>query len=123
MRCEKRAARKRTTNDERVVTMLITTLSEINEEDCKIIGLVRGSAAFSKNAVKDLGQAFKSVVGGELKSYSDLLEMAADAATQKMEQQADEMDADAIVGVNYSSMSMADGAAAVMVSGTAVKFV
>ena len=40
-----------------------------------------------------------------------------------MEQQADEMDADAIVGVNYSSMSMADGAAAVMVSGTAVKFV
>lgn len=103
--------------------MLITTLSAINEEDCKIIGLVRGSAAFSKNAVKDLGQAFKSVVGGELKSYSDLLEMAADAATQKMEQQADEMDADAIVGVNYSSMSMADGATAVMVSGTAVKFV
>ena len=48
---------------------------------------------------------------------------AFNAATQKMEQQADEMDADAIVGVNYSSMSMADGAAAVMVSGTAVKFV
>lgn len=103
--------------------MLITTLSSINEQDYKVIGLVRGSAAFSKNAVKDLGQAFKSVVGGELKSYSDLLDMAADSATRKMEQQADELGADAIVGVNYTSMSMADGAAAVMVSGTAVKLI
>lgn len=103
--------------------MLITTLSSINEQDYKIIGLVRGSAVLGINAAKDIGQVFKFVVGGELKSYSDLLDMAADSATQKMEQQADELGADAIVGVTYTSTIVADGAAAVMVSGTAVKLI
>lgn len=71
--------------------------------------------------MKDIGQAFKSVVGGELKSYSDLMEMVSATATEKMEAQAEGLGADAIIGVSYATMSMTDGAPAVIASGTAVK--
>ena len=65
--------------------MMIVTTESIHEERYQVLGLVRGCSAYSKNAVKDIGQAFKSVVGGELKSYSDLMEMASATATEKME--------------------------------------
>ena len=103
--------------------MMITTTPSIHDEHYQVLGLVRGCAAYSKNAVKDLGQALKSIAGGELKSYSDLMEMASATATEKMEAQAEALGADAIIGVNYATMSMADGAPAVIVSGTAVKLV
>ena len=103
--------------------MMITTTPSIHDEHYQVLGLVRGCAAYSKNAVKDLGQALKSIAGGELKSYSDLMELASATATDKMEQNARSLGADAIIGVNYATMSMADGAPAVIVSGTAVKFV
>lgn len=63
--------------------MMIVTTESIHEERYQVLGLVRGCSAYSKNAVKDIGQAFKSVVGGELKSYSDLMEMASATATDK----------------------------------------
>lgn len=103
--------------------MMITTTPSIHDEHYQVLGLVRGCAAYSKNAVKDLGQALKSIAGGELKSYSDLMELASATATDKMEQNARSLGADAIIGVNYATMSMADGAPAVIVSGTAVKLV
>lgn len=101
--------------------MMIVTTESIHEERYQVLGLVRGCSAYSKNAVKDIGQAFKSIVGGELKSYSDLMEMASATATEKMEAQAEALGADAIIGVSYATMSMADGAPAVIASGTAVK--
>lgn len=101
--------------------MMMITTGVLNNERYEVLGLVRGTAAYSKNAVKDIGQSLKSFVGGELKSYSDLMALATDTATQKMEQQAAELGADAVIGVGYATMSMADGAPAVIASGTAVK--
>ncbi len=103
--------------------MMMTTTPSLGDERVEVLGLVRGCAAYSKNAVKDIGQAFKGIVGGELKSYSDLMELASVTATDKMEQDARSLGADAIIAVNYATMSMADGAPAVIVSGTAVKLV
>ena len=56
---------------------------------------------YSKNLVKDIGQSLKSVVGGGLKTYTELLELTTDTATRKMEEKANEMSADVIVGISY----------------------
>ena len=102
--------------------MMMVTTESIHEERYQVLGLVRGTAAYSKNAVKDFGQAFKGIVGGELKSYSDLMEMACATATERMEAQAADLGADAVIGVTYATTNMmAEGAPAVIVSGTAVK--
>lgn len=103
--------------------MMMTTTPSLGNERVEVLGLVRGCAAYSKNAVKDLGQALKSIAGGELKSYSDLMAMASATATEKLEAEAVALGADAVVGVSYATMSMADGAPAVIASGTAVKLV
>ena len=60
--------------------MMMTTTPSLGDERVEVLGLVRGCAAYSKNAVKDLGQALKSIAGGELKSYSDLMAMASATA-------------------------------------------
>ena len=52
----------------------------------EVLGLVRGASIYSKNLAKDIGQSLKSVVGGALKTYTELLELTADTATEKMEE-------------------------------------
>ncbi len=64
---------------------------------------------YSKNLVKDIGQSLKSVVGGGLKTYTELLELTTDTATRKMEEKANEMSADVIVGISYSICNLVDG--------------
>ena len=71
---------------------------------------------------KDIGQAFKSLVGGELKSYNEMMNNARALATKRMVEEAEALGADAIVNVRYSSSSIMQSAAEVMAYGTAVKF-
>ncbi|MDO4280180.1 MAG: YbjQ family protein [Peptococcaceae bacterium] len=104
--------------------MLLTTTHSIDGRRCQPLGLVHGTAVYSKNAVKDFGQAMKSLVGGELKSYTDLLELATTTATERMTDAATALGADAIIAVSYTSCNMiAEGGAEILASGTAVKFV
>ena len=72
---------------------------------------------------KDMGQGFKSMVGGELKSYTKMMNEAREIATQRMIAEAESMGADAIVGLRYATSSVMQGAAEIMAFGTAVKFV
>ena len=97
----------------------VDTLQGCNYEE---IGVVTGSTIQSKNFVSDFGQGLKSIVGGELKSYTGRMEKARSPATQRMIDQAVKMGADAIIGVRYTTNSIMAQAAEVLVFGTAIKY-
>ncbi|MBQ3111353.1 MAG: YbjQ family protein [Firmicutes bacterium] len=86
------------------------------------LGLVQGSCIQTKHLGADIGQSFKSLVGGELKSYSEMLDKARDTAMQRMVAQAAAMGADAIVGVRISTSAVMQGAAEMLCYGTAIRF-
>ena len=84
-------------------------------------GLVAGSTVRAKNAIKDFGAGFKNMVGGELKSYTELLIEARKEATARMETQARALGANAVINVRFATSSVTVGAAEVYIYGTAVK--
>lgn len=102
--------------------MIIVNTDFITGKELETIGLVKGSTIQSKNIGKDLGQGFKSIVGGELKSYTKMMNEARDLATDRMIEDAQNMGADAVINVRYSSSAVMQGAAEIIVYGTAVKF-
>ena len=84
--------------------------------------MVKGSTIQTVNAVRDIGAGLKTLVGGELTRYNEMMNDARALATKRMVGEAEEMGADAIVCVRYSSASIMQSAAEVMAYGTAVKF-
>lgn len=84
-------------------------------------GLVTGSTVRAKNAIKDFGAGLKNMVGGELKSYTELLTEARKEAIARMQEQAVKMGANAVVNVRLATSSVTVGAAEVYAYGTAVK--
>ncbi len=102
--------------------MLLVNIDYIPGRELEPLGLVKGSTIQSKNIGRDITQSFKTLVGGELKSYTDMMDQARALATQRMEQEAETLGADAVVNIRYSSASVMQGAAEVMPYGTAVRF-
>ena len=100
----------------------MTTTEFINGKEFEVIGLVRGSTIQSKNIGRDITQSFKTIVGGELKAYTDMMNQARALATKRMVEEAEGLGADAVVAMRYASASVMQGAAEVMAYGTAVKF-
>jgi uncharacterized protein YbjQ (UPF0145 family) len=84
--------------------------------------VVTGSTIRSKNFVSDFGQGLKSIVGGELTSYTDMMEKARRQATQRMVDEAVRLGADAVIGVRYATSAIMAQAAEVLVYGTAIKY-
>lgn len=84
-------------------------------------GLVAGSTVRAKNAIKDFGAGLKNMVGGELKSYTELLIEARKEATARMETQARALGANAVINVRFATSSVTVGAAEVYIYRTAVK--
>lgn len=103
--------------------MILTTTEKIPGKEYEVIGLVRGSTIQSKNIGRDITQGFKTLVGGELKAYTEMMNEARALATKRMVEDAEEKGADAVVCMRYASSSVMQGAAEVMAYGTAVKFV
>ncbi|WP_316607379.1 heavy metal-binding domain-containing protein [uncultured Ruminococcus sp.] len=101
--------------------MIITTTESISGRTYQTIGLVSGSTVQTVNALRDIGASFKTLVGGELKKYNEMMGNARDLAMQRMMEQAASYGADAIVSVRFSSAEIMQGAAEIMVYGTAVK--
>ena len=97
----------------------VDTLQGVNYEE---MGVVTGNTIQSKNMFADFGQGLKSIVGGELKSYTEMMEKAREKATQRMIDQAVRMGADAIIGVRYTTNSIMQQAAEVLVFGTAIRY-
>ena len=97
----------------------VETLQGVNYEE---LGVVTGSTIQSKNMFADFGQGLKSIVGGELKSYTGMMEKAREIATQRMVNNAVRLGADAIIGVRFTTNSIMAQAAEVLVFGTAVRY-
>ncbi len=102
--------------------MLLVNTENLGKE-YEVLELVSGSTIQSKNAIKDIGQSFKTIVGGELKSYTKMMEEARNIATKRMIEKAESLNADAIINVRFTSSTVTVGAAEILVYGTAVKIV
>ncbi|MBM3341417.1 MAG: YbjQ family protein [Betaproteobacteria bacterium] len=84
------------------------------------LGMVQGSTVRAKHAGKDFLAGLKNIVGGELKSYTELMQEARDEATRRMVEQAKSIGANAVLNVRYSATSITVGAAEILAYGTAV---
>ena len=102
--------------------MLIVTTEHISGKEMEMLGLVKGSTIQTVNALRDIGAGLRTLVGGELKKYNEMMDNAREIATQRMIAEAKELGADAIVSVRYASSSIMQSAAEIMVYGTAVRF-
>ena len=102
--------------------MILTTTEHIPGKEYEVLGLVRGSTIQSKNLGKDITQSFKTLVGGELKAYTEMMNEARAIATKRMVEDAEGLGADAVVCMRYASSAVMQGAAEVIAYGTAVKF-
>ena len=101
--------------------MILVNTDYIAGKEFEMIGMVKGATIQSVHAGKDIMNSFKTLVGGELTSYTEMMETARAKATIRMCEDAERMGADAIVNIRYTSSSVTQGAAEVMVYGTAVK--
>lgn len=102
--------------------MLMTTTEQIPGKECEVLGMVKGATIQSKNIGRDFGAGLKSIVGGELTGYTEMMEDAREIAVKRMQEEAAKMGADAIVCVRFSTSAIMQGAAEVMAFGTAVRF-
>lgn len=103
--------------------MIIVTTNELRNKNYEEMGVVKGTTVQTKHVGKDMFAGLKTLVGGEIKGYSKMLNEARAIATKRMVEEAENIGADAIVAVRYSTSAVMQGAAEVMVYGTAVKFV
>lgn len=103
--------------------MQLLTIDNIPGKKIEALGLVRGTTVHSKNIGKDFMAGMKTLVGGELTGYTEMLVEARQIATKRMVDEAESMGADAVVGLMYGSSAIMQGAAEVIAYGTAVKIV
>ena len=101
--------------------MILVNTDYISGRELETLSLVKGSTIQSKHIGKDIAQSFKTLVGGELKSYNEMMNEARALATKRMVEEAESLGADAVVNIRYASSAVMQGAAEVIVYGTAVR--
>lgn len=102
--------------------MILTNTDNIpNKEITELVGLVKGSTIRAKHVGKDIVSGLRMLVGGEMKEYSQMLEEARSIALANMVRQAENLKADAIINIRFSTSAIMQGAAEILVYGTAVK--
>lgn len=104
------------------MTMILVNTDYITGKELEMLGLVKGSTIQSKNLGRDISQGLKTLIGGELKAYNEMMNEARAIATKRMVDEATTLGADAVVNIRYASSAIMQGAAEVIVYGTAVKF-
>ncbi|MGL6175079.1 MAG: YbjQ family protein [Cellulosilyticaceae bacterium] len=102
--------------------MKIVNVDYIPGRELELLGLVKGSTIQSKHLGNDIMSGLKTLVGGELTAYSQMLDEAREIATKRMIEDAKKLGADAIINVRFTSSSIISGASEILVYGTAVKF-
>lgn len=102
--------------------MLLVNTDYISGKELETLGIVKGSIVQTKNFGKDFMAGIKTLVGGEVKEYTDMLNQARQIAVKRMVDEAQALGADAVVNVRYASSSVMQGAAEVIAYGTAVKY-
>ena len=102
--------------------MLLLNIEYIPGKKIEALGIANGSVVQSKNFGKDFMAGMKTLVGGEIVGYTEMLTEARQIATKRMVDEAEALGADAIVNIRFGSSSVMQGAAEVVAYGTAVKF-
>jgi uncharacterized protein YbjQ (UPF0145 family) len=102
--------------------MILVNTENIGGKELEMLGIVKGSTVQSRHIGKDLMSGLKTLVGGELNAYTEMLNGARALATKRMVTEAEELEADAVVNIRYASSAVVQGAAEVIAYGTAVKF-
>ena len=103
--------------------MLLVTTETISGKELQHLGLVQGNVVNTKDISSDFRAAWRTITGGEINDYTDLLRESRAIATERMVAEANALGADAIVCVRYATSDIMDSASEVMVCGTAVKFI
>ena len=102
--------------------MLLLNIDHIPGREIEALSLVKGSVVQSKSFGKDFMAGMKTLVGGEITGYTEMLVEARQIATKRMVDEAESLGADAVINIRYGSSSVMQGAAEVIAYGTAVKF-
>jgi len=102
--------------------MILVNTDFITGKELETLQIVKGSTIQSRNIGRDITQGLKTLVGGELTAYNDMMNNARALASKRMVAEAEALGADAIVNIRYASAAVMTGAAEVMAYGTAVKF-
>ena len=102
--------------------MKLLSIEHIPGVEFEALGMVKGTVVYSKNFGKDFMAAMKTLVGGEIVSYTEMLNEARQIAVKRMVDEAKELGADAVIGVRYGSSQVMNGVAEVIAYGTAVKY-
>ena len=101
--------------------MLLLNIDYVPGKEVEPLGLVKGTVVQSKNVGKDFMAGMKTLVGGEITGYTEMLNEARQIATKRMVDEADALGADAVINIRYGSSAVMQGAAEVIAYGTAVK--
>ena len=107
----------------KVKKMILVNTDYISGKQLEMLALVKGSTIQSKHIGKDISQSFKTLVGGELTAYNEMMNEARAIATKRMVAEAEALGADAVINIRYASAAVMQGAAEVIAYGTAVKFI
>lgn len=102
--------------------MKLVNIDYIPGKELEVLGLVKGTVVYSRNLGKDFMAGMKTLVGGEIEGYTEMVNTARQIATKRMVDEAEGLGADAIVNIRYGSSSVMQGAAEVVAYGTAVKY-
>ena len=103
--------------------MKLATIENWPGKNYEILGLVKGTVVQSKNLGKDFMAGMKTLVGGQIVGYTEIIVEARAIATKRMVDEAEALDADAVIGVRYGSSSVMQSAAEVVAYGTAIRFI
>ena len=101
--------------------MLLLNIDHIPGKNVEALGIVKGTVVQSKNIGNDFMAGMKTLVGGELVGYTEMLTEARQIATKRMVDEAEALGADAIINIRFGSSSVMQGAAEVIAYGTAVR--
>ena len=102
--------------------MMVATTDNLPGREIKeVLGVVFGSCVQTKHVGKDIGAGLRTIVGGEAKAYTELMEEARRTAMQRMIDDAKKLGADAVICMRYATAQTMRGAAELIAFGTAVK--
>ncbi len=102
--------------------MKLVSIENIPGKEYEALGIVKGAVVYSKNFGRDFMAGLKTLIGGEIAGYTEMLNEARQIATKRMVDEAEGLGADAVVGIRYGSATVMQGAAEIVAYGTAVKF-
>ncbi|MEW6348311.1 MAG: heavy metal-binding domain-containing protein [Thermodesulfobacteriota bacterium] len=101
--------------------LLLTTSTIPPKEDCEILGVIAAASVLSRNIVADIGATIKNTAGGELRTYTRLLDQSWEAAMERLQEKAISCGADGVFGIQVACSQISAGSAEVLLMGTAYR--